>query len=185
MALMRSLFFSFLAPLCLLTLSACERPVSAPAEAPEKALSSSEPTSGTKPTGKVIEIRMYTVDPDDLSRQHVFKPSLVRAEIGDTIRFIPTEVSHQSSSIEAMLPDGVQGWEGAINEEVSYVLPASGIYGFQCVPHYAAGMVGLIVVEGDAKTDNLESAKMANHPGLGAQQFAAIFAEAAGHGMFD
>lgn len=185
MGLTRSLLFSTLLPLCLLTLSACERPVSGPAEAPGKALSTSHSSADTKPTGKVIEIRMYTVDPDDLSRQHVFKPRLVRAEIGDTIRFIPTEISHQSSSIEAMLPDGVQGWEGAINGEVSYILPAAGLYGFQCVPHYAAGMVGLIVVEGEGKTDNLDAARTASHPGLGAPQFAAIFAKAVDRGMFD
>ncbi|MFU7528474.1 plastocyanin/azurin family copper-binding protein [Qipengyuania sp. ASV99] len=178
--------------LMLLTLSACDRPAPSPEQASSDALATARSDTAsrpggaeTTPTGKVIEIRMYTVDPDDLSRQHVFKPRLVRAEIGDTIRFVPTEVSHQSSSIGAMLPDGVSGWEGAINAEVSYVLPAAGLYGFQCVPHYAAGMVGLIVVEGEGKTDNLDAARAASHPGLGAPQFSAIFAEADERRMFD
>ncbi|MEL6416918.1 MAG: plastocyanin/azurin family copper-binding protein, partial [Pseudomonadota bacterium] len=72
-------------------------------------------------------------------------------------------------------PAGVEGWEGKINEEVSYVIPAAGVYGYKCVPHYAAGMVGLIIVDGG---DNVDAAKGVTHPGLANRAFSEIFEEA-------
>jgi pseudoazurin len=125
--------------------------------------------------GTVIEIEMYTKDPDDSSKLQVFKPRLVTANVGDTIEFVPTDPTHQSSSIDGMLPDGVEGWEGKINQSVSFVIPTEGVYGYKCVPHYAAGMVGLVVVEGG---DNAEAAKAVSHPGLAGRVFGEIFEEA-------
>lgn len=194
MTCFRFYLLASIAPAGLLALSACGQPGEGQSnDAAEAALAQSDAVSSSgadaaneiEPNGTVIEILMYTVDPDDSSRQHVFKPRLVTAKVGDTIRFVPTEPSHQSSSISAMLPDGVRGWEGDINEEFSYVLPAPGIYGHQCVPHYAAGMVGVIIVEGEGKTDNLDFAKMSGHPGLGVPQFVEIFAEAEELGLLD
>ena len=176
-----------------LALSGCDQPVQSGSDAaqtqPGRDLDETAGKSGEsvsvppKPTGKVIDIQMFTDDPDNPGNQHVFKPRLVMAEVGDTIRFIPTETSHQSSSIETMLPEGVRGWEGAINEEITYLLPKPGIYGYQCIPHYAAGMVGLVIVKGPGKTDNLEMALRSGHPGLGVPEFAAIFEEAMEKGL--
>ncbi|MEM9501256.1 MAG: plastocyanin/azurin family copper-binding protein [Pseudomonadota bacterium] len=135
--------------------------------------------------GTVIDINMYTRDPDEPSGLQVFKPRLITAQVGDTVRFVPTDPTHQSSSIETMLPEGARGWEGEINQEVSYVLPLPGIYGYQCVPHYAAGMIGLIIVEGEGKTANLEAAQAVSHPGLASREFTEIFEEAQAGGMFD
>lgn len=126
-------------------------------------------------TGTVIEIAMYTKDPDDSSKLQVYKPRLVTANVGDEIKFVAANPTHQSSSIPGMIPDGVEGWEGKINQEVSYVIPKAGVYGYKCVPHYAAGMVGLIVVEGG---DNVEAAKAVSHPGLAGRVFGEIFEEA-------
>jgi pseudoazurin len=137
-----------------------------------------EPVPAAEANGTVIEINMYTRDPDDSSGLQVFKPRLVNAKVGDTIKFVPSDPTHQSSSIEGMVPAGVTGWEGKINEEVTYVIPATGIYGYKCVPHYAAGMVGMVVVgEGDELT-NLEAAKNVTHPGRGKSAFQEIFTEA-------
>ncbi len=168
-----------------LALSGCDRPIPEPIEAPEAIPAADFEELEVEPTGRVIDIFMYTVDPDDPGELHVFKPRLVTAKVGDTIRFIPTETSHQSSSIAAMLPEGSRGWEGEINEEVSYVVPAPGIYGFQCVPHYAAGMVGVVIVEGEGKLDNLERARDSAHPGLGVPEFVEIFAEAQARGLLE
>ena len=168
----------------LLMLAGCDMPVR---DEPEVVEETAETTLApeVEPNGRIIEVRMYTIDPDDPTRQHVFKPELITAEVGDTIRFIPTEQSHQSSSVATMLPEGARGWEGVVNEEVSYVLPKPGIYGFECVPHYAAGMTGLVVVEGEGKTDNLAQARETPHPGLATPRFAALFAKAEAEGLFD
>lgn len=185
MNLAQARYIAILTPAILLALSACKQPVNEPVELLDKVSVSDRGASEAAPTGKIIEIMMYTVDPDDQSRQHVFKPRLVTAQVGDTIKFIPSEPSHQLSTINTMLPEGVTGWEGAINEEVSFVIPKPGIYGFQCVPHYAAGMVGVVIAEGDGKTSNLDFARTSAHLGLGVPQFAEIFAEAEERGFLD
>ena len=156
--------------------AAAEAPAEAPAEeAAEAPAEEVAEVPAVEANGTVIEIEMYTKDPDDSSKLQVYKPRLVTANVGDTIKFVPTNKTHQSSSIDGMLPAGVEGWAGKINEEVSYVIPAPGVYGYQCVPHYAAGMVGLIVVEGG---DNVEAAKAVKHPGLANRAFGEIFEEA-------
>lgn len=175
----------------LLTLAACgggrtdgtDAPAAdAPAEAaPAEAEAPTEPAAPVEPeveaNGTVIDVQMYTRDPDGGGMQ-VFKPRLVRANVGDTVRFVPTNPTHQSSSIAGMLPEGARGWEGEINKEVSYVLPKPGVYGYQCVPHYAAGMVGLIIVEGEGMEANVEASKGVTHPGLAGKAFEEIFTEA-------
>ncbi len=170
-------------------LMACGQPVADADDAAPDGAASEDIAEGAvlavDPTGKVIEIRMYTIDPEDSSRQHVFKPNVVSAQVGDTIRFIPSEPSHQSSSIETMLPEGVTGWEGEINEQVDYVLPKPGIYGYQCIPHYAAGMVGVVVVDGEGRNANLERAMVARHPGLGNPKFVEVFEEARERGLIE
>lgn len=168
-----------------MTLAACGGGAEAPAEettapAVEETMAAEpeaevEPVPEVEANGTVIEINMYTKDPDDSSALQVFKPRLVTAKVGDTIKFIPTDPTHQSSSIEGMVPAGVTGWEGKINEEVTYVIPKEGIYGYKCVPHYAAGMIGMIVVEGG---DNVEAAKAVSHPGLAGREFGELFTEA-------
>lgn len=154
-------------------LSACGVGLGEASESETRAAATPEATIET--TGTVIEIEMLTRDPDDPAGHQVFRPRLVRARVGDTIRFIPTDSSHNSTSIPGMVPEGVEGWDGPLNTEISYVIPEPGVYGFKCLPHYAAGMVGLIVVDGGS---NLADAKAANHPGRAGGEFAKIFEEA-------
>ncbi|MDG5749032.1 pseudoazurin [Qipengyuania sp. XHP0207] len=176
----------------LLALAACgsraDEEAAEPAAAPEPAATATEAAPAAamepevEPNGNVIEIQMLTRDPDGSGMQ-VFKPRLITAQVGDTIRFVPTDPTHQSSSIAGMIPEGTRGWEGEVNQPVEYVVPKPGIYGYQCVPHYSAGMVGLIIVEGDGMTDNLEAAKAVTHPGLAGREFTEIFEQAQSEGM--
>ncbi|QIQ85418.1 pseudoazurin [Erythrobacter sp.] len=194
----RTTFLSAVALASLVTLSACgggnQEPAAPAAEETEAAAPAAEETTAAveeeevapvpevEANGTVHEIQMLTRDPDGSGLQ-VFKPNLITAEVGDTIKFVPTDPTHQSSSIPEMLPAGVTGWEGEINKEVSYVVPTPGIYGYKCVPHYAAGMIGMVVVKGEGMTDNLESAKAASHPGLAGRKFNELFETAESEGM--
>lgn len=191
----RTTFLSAVALASLVTLSACgggNEEASAPAAEETEAAPVAEETEAAEeevaavpevePNGTVHEVEMLTRDPDGSGLQ-VFKPRLITAEVGDTVKFVPTDPTHQSSSIPEMLPAGVEGWEGEINKEVSYTFPAPGIYGYKCVPHYAAGMVGMIVVQGEGMTDNLEEAKAVSHPGLASREFNEIFENAESEGM--
>ncbi|TIL50363.1 MAG: pseudoazurin, partial [Mesorhizobium sp.] len=65
---------------------------------------------------------------------------------GDTIKFVPTDKSHNAESIKDMIPDGAEAFKGKPNEEVAVALTKEGVYGVKCAPHYGMGMVALIVV---------------------------------------
>lgn len=75
----------------------------------------------------------------------VFEPAVVKAEVGDTVRFVGTDVGHNSESVNGLIPAGAEAWKGAINEEVSITLTDEGVYVYQCLPHVALTMVGVIV----------------------------------------
>ena len=74
----------------------------------------------------------------------VFEPGFLRVEVGDTINFIATDMSHNTESIAGLIPEGAQGWSGTINENVSVVIDKEGVYVYQCTPHLILGMVGVI-----------------------------------------
>jgi pseudoazurin len=92
----------------------------------------------------------------------VFQPDFVAAQPGDTIRFVPTDKSHNAESIKGMLPAGAEGFTSKVNEEVVYTVTEEGLYGVKCTPHYGMGMVMLISV---GEPVNLEEAKTVKHPG--------------------
>jgi pseudoazurin len=153
--------------------TATDTATEAPAEETAEAAAPEVEANGT-----VIEIQMFTKDPDNASGLQVFKPRVVTAKVGDTIKFVPTDPTHQSDSIAGMIPEGTKGWEGKVNQEVSYVIPKEGVYGYKCTPHYAAGMIGLVIVGEGAALANLEAAKGVTHPGLAAREFEKAFTEA-------
>lgn len=98
----------------------------------------------------------------------VFEPDFVQAQPGDTIRFVPTDKSHNAESIKGMLPEGAQAFKGKVNEEIVYTVEAEGVYGVKCLPHYGMGMVMLISVGSPA---NLDEAKTVKHPGKAKAHF--------------
>ncbi|MGI6246524.1 MAG: pseudoazurin [Pseudochelatococcus sp.] len=103
----------------------------------------------------------------------VFEPAAVRAEPGDTVRFVPTDKSHNVESIKGMLPEGVAPFKSKINEEFVLTLTQPGIYGVKCTPHFAMGMVALIQA-GEAPA-NLDAAKAVKLPKKAAERMEAAF----------
>ena len=97
----------------------------------------------------------------------VFEPAVVRAEIGDTVRFVATDMAHNSVSADGLIPAGANTWQGDMNEEVVVTLGEEGVYVYQCAPHLALGMVGVIVA---GEPTNLEQIR-ANLNSLTSQVF--------------
>lgn len=116
-----------------------------------------------------IEVKMLNKGAEGVM---VFEPALVKAALGDTVKFVATDKGHNVESIEGMLPDGIKSFVGKYNEEIVLKLDKPGIYGVRCKPHYAMGMVGLIVV---GEPLNEEKAKAVTHPGRANQIFAKLF----------
>lgn len=84
-----------------------------------------------------------------------FEPSYVRAEVGDTVTFVPAEVgAHTSTSL--LTPAGATSWHGAPDKEVKVKLDKEGVYLYVCDPHKMMGMVGVIQA---GKPLNLAEAK--------------------------
>lgn len=105
----------------------------------------------------------------------VFEPALVKIAPGDTVKFVPTDKSHNAETVPEMLPAGAEPFVGKLNEQVEVTFKQNGVYGIKCKPHYGMGMVALIVVGEPA---NLEAAAAAKHPGKAKQVFADLVAKA-------
>lgn len=103
----------------------------------------------------------------------VFEPDFVQAAPGDTIRFVPTDKTHNAEAIKGMLPEGAEAFKGKVNEEFTVTLTEEGVYGIKCLPHYPMGMVALVIV---GEPVNLEEAKAVKHPGIARKRFEEIFA---------
>jgi pseudoazurin len=76
----------------------------------------------------------------------IFEPAVIKVSKGDTIHFKAVDMSHNSASIEGMIPDGAQSWNGTINQDISVTLDQEGVYVYQCAPHAMMAMVGVIQV---------------------------------------
>ncbi|MEO0860363.1 MAG: pseudoazurin [Pseudomonadota bacterium] len=124
----------------------------------------------------VHEVQMLNKATEGNERM-VFEPAVLRAQPGDTIRFVSTDRGHNSKSDENMIPEGATEWDGGINEDVEVTLDQPGTYGYYCTPHRSTGMVGLILV-GEIDQEQFEAARDARQRGRARQRYEDIFAEA-------
>ena len=116
-----------------------------------------------------VEIKMLNKGTEGLM---VFEPALVKIEPGDTVKFVATDKSHNAETIKNMLPEGAALFAGKMSEDVAVTFDKPGVYGVKCMPHYAMGMVALVVV---GKPDNLDQAKAVPQLGKAKQVFASLF----------
>ena len=85
----------------------------------------------------------------------VYEPEFIQLKPGDKLKFLASSNGHDAVSIDGMLPAGAKPFKGRINEELEVTFTEPGIYGIQCLPHYAMGMVMLVQV-GDAPLSALQ-----------------------------
>ena len=131
-------------------------------------------TAGAPVFADVIEVEMLNRSDD--GERMVFSQELIRAEVGDTIRFVPTDKSHNAQSVSDALPDGQEPFRGGVNQEVEFVVTETGLTAVVCLPHQAMGMVALVVVGNDLS--NAEQVLEARIPGKGGDKIAALVEEA-------
>ncbi len=101
----------------------------------------------------------------------VFEPDLIKVAPGDTVTFVATNPGHDARSIAGMIPEGAEPFEGKLNQNVTVTFSKPGVYGVECRPHYAMGMVAAVVV-GDPV--NLDAAKAVKQPPMAKKKFDAI-----------
>ncbi|WP_027485904.1 pseudoazurin [Allorhizobium undicola] len=85
------------------------------------------------------EIRMMNFGKDG---GMVFEPPFVKAEVGDTVTFIPANSSHNVRSYA--LPAEVAAWNTPMDQKTTITLEKPGVYLYYCPPHLMMGMVGVI-----------------------------------------
>lgn len=121
---------------------------------------------------KTVEVEMLNQADGQVM---VFKPAVVKIEPGDTVRFVATDPSHNAQSMPKMTPDGGTSFNVPFNQTKEITFETEGVHGYKCLPHYAMGMVGLVVV-GDPSV-NLEQAKAAadSAPPRAKERFANYF----------
>jgi pseudoazurin len=122
-----------------------------------------------------VEVKMLTRGETGMM---VFEPALVRIAPGDSVRFVPTDSGHNAESMKGMIPEGAEPFKGGIGKELLVTFDQEGVYGYDCMPHYGMGMVGLVVV-GDPAA-NLEATKALKQRGRAAVRFADLFAAVEG-----
>lgn len=104
-----------------------------------------------------IEVKMVNKGTDGHSMS--FEPAIVKANPGDTIKFVAVDRFHSIESIEEMLPSGAETFAGELSKDFEVTLDKPGVYGITCTPHMTMGMVGLIVV---GTPTNVAAVKAAN-----------------------
>ena len=92
----------------------------------------------------------------------VFEPAVVKAAVGDTVTFKATDMAHNSASIEGMIPEGANAWNGAMSQDVTVTVNKEGVYVYQCTPHSMMAMVGVIQVGGSLSNMDAIQVKVAS-----------------------
>ncbi|SMF56489.1 pseudoazurin [Tistlia consotensis] len=106
----------------------------------------------------------------------VFEPSYLEIAPGDSVTFVPVDKGHNAETLPGIAPDGTEPFKGKFGKEVTVTFEQPGVYGYKCAPHYALGMVGLVVV-GDPSA-NLAAAEQAKVAGKAKAVMAGLLARA-------
>ena len=99
------------------------------------------------------EVQMLNTGADGVM---VFEPAVLSINPGDSVTFKATNPGHNSESMEGMVPEGAEGWQGGMGQEVTVTFDQDGVYVYQCTPHLMMAMVGVIKV---GSGSNLEAIK--------------------------
>jgi len=86
-----------------------------------------------------------------------FENDILYVAEGDSVHFSNMN-SHNSVSVEGLIPEGATPWAGGMGENVQAHLEKPGIYAYVCQPHIGFGMVGVIIV-GDVTADDIAAYK--------------------------
>ncbi|CBW27606.1 putative exported pseudoazurin [Halobacteriovorax marinus SJ] len=104
----------------------------------------------SKTFAATYEVKMLNKEGKELM---IFNPSVLKINVGDTVKFLPSTRGHHPRSI--FIPKDAKSWEMKGNKEIEVTFNKEGIYIYDCKNHYVMGMVGVIQV---GKVMNLDHA---------------------------
>ena len=79
----------------------------------------------------------------------VYSKKIVKIDVGDTVFWKATDLSHNVEFIKGAVPEGVEAFKSKLNKDVRYEFKIPGIYAYWCTPHKGLGMIGFIIVGND------------------------------------
>ena len=85
----------------------------------------------------------------------IYSKKVISINVNDEITWKSVDKGHNVEFIG--LPEGASKYKSKISKEAKYTFSKSGVYLYQCTPHKAMGMIGLVIV-GDDKS-NLDKIK--------------------------
>lgn len=90
----------------------------------------------------------------DDGEKMVYSVDVARIDVGDTITWEPTTKGH---NVEFKV--GPDGWKAPkkspMNRVVEMTFDTPGVYYYQCTPHKAMGMIGLVIVGDDVSNKDI------------------------------
>jgi pseudoazurin len=108
-------------------------------------------------TAMLLPNFVYAADHVIKAGARAFETPILYVAEGDKVQFSNMN-SHNSASVDGLIPDGATAWAGGMGENVAPALEKAGIYSYVCVPHIGFGMVGVIVV-GDVSAEDIAAYK--------------------------
>ncbi len=85
----------------------------------------------------------------------VYSEKIISIKINDEITWKSVDKGHNVEFVG--MPEGVSKFKSKISKDAKFKFIKSGVYLYQCTPHKAMGMIGLVIV-GDDKS-NLDKIK--------------------------
>lgn len=103
----------------------------------------------------------------------VYSIKVAKVNLNDKIIWKSKTKGHNVEFIG--MPKGVKKFKSKINKDVEYDFKVPGIYLYQCTPHKAMGMIGLVIVGNDKS--NLEQIKKVKLRGKSKKVFKELLKE--------
>ena len=103
----------------------------------------------------------------------VYSIKVAKVNLNDKIIWKSKTKGHNVEFIG--MPKGVKKFKSKINKDVEYDFKVPGIYLYQCTPHKAMGMIGLVIVGNDK--NNLEQIKKVKLRGKSKKVFKELLKE--------
>ena len=77
----------------------------------------------------------------------VYSIKVAKIDVDDKVIWKSVSKGHNVEFIG--MPKGVKKYKSKINKDAEYTFKIPGIYLYQCTPHKAMGMIGIVIVDGD------------------------------------
>ena len=89
----------------------------------------------------------------------VYSEKVLSIKVNDEITWKSVDKGHNVEFIG--MPKGAAKYKSKISKDAKYKFTQSGIYLYQCTPHKAMGMIGIVVVDNDkSNLDKIKKVKV-------------------------